>query len=262
MSIPPQRSPTSSDMEPVDTNVDEPFQSMELAVKAADAIRKTLKQLDDPLERSLWVPPGTLPGLSAFVTTGLLLSPLRNAILTRATIARYGVTANVRTQAASPSSESCPTPPSQSFQHLMDLIITPVMAVIAAQIGLVVGTMYGSSHYLKRVVDYDNSLVTTVSNEDVDSRGKASDADDNLNDFSPCQSLLTLTDASSIKFFYNDGETQYDSIDPAPPEDEHFNAERQNSAPNLYPSWDPRQTIIESLFRAIQHCKNHRKGAS
>jgi hypothetical protein len=255
---PPQQSPTSSEIENVDANVDESLQSLELAMKAADVIRKTLQQSDDPLERSLWVPPGTVPGLSTFVATGLLLSPLRNAILTRASAARSVVTTNARRQTAAAASNET-APPSQSFQNLIDLIITPAMAVISAQIGLVVGTLYGSSHYLQRVVDYDHSQATKMPS--MDRRGKHRDVKGNENNNSPCQSLLVLTDASTItKISHYDGKSQDDSGDPVTYEGEYFNPERPSIPPNFYPSWDPRQIVIESLFRAIQHCQKHRKG--
>jgi hypothetical protein len=255
-----QRLPTSSVVVPRDSIVDESSQTLELAMKAADIIRKTLQQSDDHVESSLWVPPGTVPGLSAFVAAGLLFSPVRNAILTRANASRSFATTSVRTQTTTPSSET--TPPSQSFQHFMDLIVTPAMAVIAAQIGLVVGTLYGSSHYLRQVVDYDNSQAYIMSSGEMDRRGKALDMNGHAKKNSICQNLLGLTDASSTKISGNVSKSQDDSVDLVPSTIEYFNAEGSGSIPNLYPSWDPRQSTIESLFKAIQHCKKHREGVS
>jgi hypothetical protein len=263
-------------------NKDESLRTLELAMKAADAIRKSLQQMEDPHEQGLWIPPGTMPGVAAFVATGLLFSPLRSAILKRAGASSSTAAAAQRQSAAmmmvkkpnnsnhsastSPSSSSPPPPPPPpniglgTFQNLMDLIVTPAMAVIAAQVGLVVGTLYGSSHYLQRVMevhDRDTGRPELYHESMVEKNGDRKRID-------LCQSLLSLTSSSSssssqsstttdsIHIMAHDGPVvnSFSSV-----QGESFDMETNKETPNLYPSWDPRQNTIGSLYRAIRHCQ-------
>jgi hypothetical protein len=115
-------------------------------MKAADVIRKTLREsredaddFDSP--SGDLPPPGSLPGLAAFVGTGLLLSPLRSFVLKRAAVQpQQGVA---------------------TFANFVDLLVTPSMAVISAQVGLVAGTLYGSGVYLDRVVEMEQDKNNT-----------------------------------------------------------------------------------------------------
>jgi hypothetical protein len=110
---------------------------------------------------------------------------------------------------------------------------------------------------LQRVVDYDNSQAALMSSEDTGRRGNAMDVniEGRTNNDSPCQSLLVLTDASTTKISGKDGKSNDDLVDSMSSDGE----KKPGSAPNLYPSWDPRQTAIESLYNAIQHCQKHRE---
>jgi hypothetical protein len=112
--------------------------SLSDAMKAADCIRKVYSE-DDPTE-SKSMPPGTFEGLGAFVVTGMLLSPLRGVILNAA----GGKVAG------------------HSFRNFCDLVITPFMAVVAAQAGLVAGSVFGSRVYLEQVAYVPPSKVSTV----------------------------------------------------------------------------------------------------
>ncbi|KAG7367658.1 hypothetical protein IV203_030329 [Nitzschia inconspicua] len=271
----PNESPTPSGAPSVrkDYPDNSSMQQLELAMKAADDIRRSLQQNEDPLEQSLWVPPGTLYGVAAFCVTGLLLSPLRSAILSRA--GRGGATASRSTETSgiiksnnnnnnNLASSSSPSPhPSSSFQNLVDLIVTPAMAVIAAQVGLVVGTLYGSSYYLQRVVTNQSngnvihgscSVTSTNDNIDTDKAAATSQQDSSTN---LCQSLFEARNSFTTS---QSGSADDDNIllsqDDTITIGSTFATESSTvvSPPQLYPSWDPRQTTIDSLYKAIQHC--------
>ena len=55
--------------------------SLEFAMKAADKIRKTFIHNDDVIEKNQRFPPGAIQGGFAFLTVGLLMTPLRRSIL-------------------------------------------------------------------------------------------------------------------------------------------------------------------------------------
>eukprot|EP00980_Cylindrotheca_fusiformis_P031545 scaffold26542_cov157-Cylindrotheca_fusiformis.AAC.1 len=95
------------------------------AMKAADVTRKHYHG-EATTASSAGIPPGFLQGIAAFVATGILLLPVRRRIL------RYAGN----------------QPGGRSFQHFVDLSISVVGAMGASQVGLVVGSLYGTKVYL------------------------------------------------------------------------------------------------------------------
>jgi len=131
-----------------------------------------------------------------------------------------------------------------SFQSFIDLLVTPAMAVVAAQVGLIVGTLYGSNSYLTRLAEHDHSK-TTVSElpssfDDADDAEKES-SEVVMNDM--CKNLLQLTTA-----------------DVNNPQEDDFSSTSISSANKNpgFPSWDPRYTIMQNLQQAVQNCEKAR----
>ena len=238
------------------SSADDALISLPTAMKAADAIRKTLRERNDEVEASNKTPPGSLPGFVAFLGTGLLLSPLRSAILRRAAAAAASTSRAASKPTVPPPLEAVeaasngspnppPPPPTQqsisSFANLVDLMVTPILAVISAQVGLVVGTLYGSSYYLERVVESD---------------GISSNSSDAV-----CQSLLSACGSAA----WNEsaaGNAMDSSITTTSPEIDgilQISSSPSPPTPTIYPSWDPRQQTLERLHHAIQHCQDMEK---
>ncbi|KAL3915440.1 MAG: hypothetical protein SGILL_005654 [Bacillariaceae sp.] len=235
--------------------------SLQSAMHAADAIRKSLRDnLGDDNEGGL--PPGSVPGVLAFVGTGLLLTPLRSALLRR--VAANGApkvaTSNIpspssaaRTEAATAAESSKKSDLNAqvnqqqglaSFQNLVDLMVTPLLAVMAAQVGLVVGTLYGSSYYLERVVEMEErnggdggsntdaicqSLLSAISSTD-DNQGHGQSSD----------TAIGHADVSDMSSISTDGILQTST---------------SASPPQMFEAWDPRQQTIDRLYHAIRHCQ-------
>jgi hypothetical protein len=164
------------------------------AMKAADSIRTIFLKRKDPNETEALLPPGSLEGSFAFITTGLLFTPLRSTILKM-------------------------TGPRGSFQSFVDLIVTPFMAVASAQVGLVVGSLYGSSYYLERVA------TVSVNETKATSFQVGQDTNNTIAD-ELCQELLSITSSPS-----------------------------SSSQEVTFGSWDPRTKTMESLFRALENCQ-------
>ena len=102
------------------------------AMRCADAIRKIY---DAPADSSssnnsnaspVGIPPGTAQGISAFLITGIALFPLRRVILNSA-----GGGGNHK-----------------PFQHFVDIVISVGHALASTQVGLYIGSLYGSQTYL------------------------------------------------------------------------------------------------------------------
>lgn len=165
------------------------------AMKAADSIRTIFLKRKDPNETEALLPPGTLEGSFAFITTGLLFTPLRSTILKM-------------------------TGPRGSFQSFVDLIVTPFMAVASAQVGLVVGSLYGSTYYLDRVATTVSVNETTATSVQVGQDTNTTIADE------LCQELLSITSSST-----------------------------SSSQEVTFGLWDPRTKTMESLFRALENCQ-------
>ena len=82
-------------------------------------------------------PPGSVEGVATFVLSGLIVfAPFRSAILRSRAV-------------AGPMSTS----PNTGFKNLVDLIITPVLAVASAQVGLAAASLVGSKVYLEEVAN-------------------------------------------------------------------------------------------------------------
>lgn len=164
------------------------------AMKAADSIRTIFLKRKDPNETETLLPPGSLEGSFAFMTAGLLFTPLRSTILKM-------------------------TGPPGSFRSFVDLVVTPFMAVASAQVGLVVGSLYGSSYYLERVatVSVNETKATSVQ--------VGQDTNNTIAD-ELCQELLSITSSPS-----------------------------SSSQEVTFGSWDPRTKAMESLFRALENCR-------
>lgn len=282
--------------------IDDPsIRALQVAMTAADAIRKSLQQMHDPEEELLWVPPGTLPGIVAFVVAGLVLSPLRSAVLSRAAAAtdaastsatikgavgrRQHASATAVAKYSDSTTNSTKTAVNNngvgSFANLLDLIVTPAMAMIAAQVGLVVGTLYGSTYYLQRVIKEDRAADTNKgvngfrtehekwdydeSSSSSSSLGKTDQEEPNNTNAILCKSLLNVAIPSKTT-----GDNQSSSTTKsddlvgldARRDELIFDTGRSSSGvppPQLYPAWDPRQTTIWSLYKAIQHCQQQQQ---
>jgi hypothetical protein len=219
--------------------------SLEFAMKAADKIRKTLIHKNDVTEKSHIVPPGTIQGVLASLAAGLLLTPIRSSIL-RSSFVRTPLQ-NVVVS----SSSSNPPPATGPFQGFIDLIITPAMVVVAAQVGLVVGTLYGSNFYLNRVAKYDSiqssfssrTTTTTTLNNDQENNNNnsalSSSTDGVMNTI--CQELLDMSPSPS-----SNNDTTFSTL-----QDES----KEYIIDKKYESWDPRANVMESLLNAIQNCR-------
>lgn len=191
-----------------------PF-SLADAMKAADCIRKVYSE-DDPTERKSF-PPGTAEGLGAFVVTGILLSPLRAAILNTA----GGKVAG------------------QSFRNFCDLVITPFMAVVAAEVGLVTGCVFGSRVYLEQVAYVSPTKNSPITDQACQQLLLLSL--DKVNDSKKSGTSSPSSSSSSLANYSNDDVDQ-----------------EWVSHPSIEPSssfWDPRVETMQSFRLALENCQ-------
>ena len=219
---------TPSDHETKDFGYQDNGNSLSLvkAMEAADRLRKVFRKRKDPIETEQMVPPGTWQGMAAFAATGLLvMTPLRRSILKA-------------------------TGPRGNFQGFVDLVVTPILAVGAAQVGLVIGTLYGSSYYLDRLAVEAATTTKTISSDTLFGLSKEVmsvrlGSDDKLS-YSPtteslaaerqnivaelCQEVLSLSSLSSSS------------------------SETSTQEPS-FSSWDPRSKTMNSLLRALDNCR-------
>ena len=189
------------------------------AMEAADRIRKILIRNEDPMETQQLVPPGTWHGMAAFCATGLLvMTPLRRSILTLAG-------------------------PNKAFSGFVDLVVTPVLAVGAAQAGLVMGTLYGSSYYLDRLA----AEAATTTKSFTTSHGSTEVlsvrvGDDDKVSFSPTtESLASQRERTVTELCIE--VLSLSSLEPS-----------AETAPP-FASWDPRLKTMNSLLHAIKNCR-------
>lgn len=189
------------------------------AMEAADRIRKILIRDEDPTETNQLVPPGTWQGMAAFGATGLLvMTPLRRSILTLAG-------------------------PNKAFSGFVDLVVTPVLAVGAAQAGLVMGTLYGSSYYLDRLAAEAATTTKSFTN-DLGSTEVLSVrvGDDDKLSYSPTTESLASEREKTVSELC----TQVLSLSSSEPSHE--------PAPS-FASWDPRFKTMNSLLNAVRNCR-------
>lgn len=187
-----------------DTPPRRPPLSLADAMAAADCIRRVYSE-DDPSELGS-APPGVAEGLAAFVATGLLLSPFRGALLGASPVA---------------------------LRTLCDLAITPLVAVAAAQAGLVAGSVFGSRVYLQQV-----AYVAPLKESPVTDRA--------------CRDLLRRlrllpdgTPDTPPPGWWDPG--------PAAGKDLAAGSAGGGGAPSS--SWDPRVETMQSLRLAVENCQ-------
>mmetsp|Transcript_20620 Transcript_20620/g.44879 ORF Transcript_20620/g.44879 Transcript_20620/m.44879 type:complete len:239 (-) Transcript_20620:3353-4069(-) len=205
------------------------------AMEAADRIRKFLRERKDPVETEQWFPPGTWQGATAFAATGLLMTPLRGSILNMAG-------------------------PRGPFQGFIDLVVTPVLAVGAFQVGLVIGTLYGSSYYLERVAkDAATTTTMTFYNDGTNEAMAVRRGQDDALIYRPmtegiaaereqtvaqlCQQVLSLLPSSTSSLEESAQTPSFQQI----PTDE--------SSTFTFASWDPRTKTMENLTLAVDNCR-------
>lgn len=232
-------SPLSDDGESANPSTRSNLLSLVQAMEAADRIRKVIRERKDPTETQEWVPPGTLQGVATFVATGLLLTPLRGSLLRMAG-------------------------PKGPFQGFVDLVVTPVLAVGAAQVGLVIGTLYGSSYYLECLAI--NAATTTTAKTTMASGQFGADEvmsvrvghDDTIR-YSPttasvaternttvarlCEEVLSLVPSSSVV-----SSTQ---IQPS--------VQTGIQSEFTFGSWDPRTQTMGNLVLAVDNCRRRKQ---
>ena len=232
-SSPPSR-PQPSFGTDTDENVSSKNNSMTLveAMQAADIIRKSLVDGGDPKETERVVPPGTWQGAAAFAATGLLMTPFRRSILKM-------------------SGTQGP------FQGFIDLVITPIFAVCAAQTGLVIGTLYGSSYYLDRLAM--DAVTTTKTSPNLQSNELMSVrlGQDNEVSYSPTSKSLATKRENMVTELCR----ELLSLSPLP----QLAASTQNlltqsttssvTESSLFDSWDPRSKTMKSLLHAVDNCR-------
>lgn len=202
------------------------------AMRFTDIIRETFRKRNDPREAESMVPPGTLQGVTAFAATGLLMTPFRRSILNM-------------------------TGTRGPFQGFVDLVITPMFAVGAAQVGLVIGTLYGSSHYLDRLAM--DAATTTMSsspgsNELMSVRfGR----DDGKSYSRTTESLATARESTVTELCQ-----ELLSLSSSPPSSEASiqtgplqNTTALEARTPSFGSWDPRSTTMKSLLHALDNCR-------
>ena len=205
------------------------------AMEAADRIRKTFRERKDPIETEQWCPPGTWQGATAFAATALLMTPLRGSILNMAG-------------------------PRGPFQGFIDLVVTPVLAVGAFQVGLVIGTLYGSSYYLERVaMDAATTTTMTFYNDRTNKAMAVRRDQDDVLIYRPiaadtaaereqtvsqlCQQLLSLLPSSTSSL---EESAQTPSFQQIPTD---------ASSTFTFGSWDPRTKTMENLTLAVDNCQ-------
>ena len=131
------------------------------------------------------------------------------------------------------------------------------MAVVAAQVGLVVGTLYGSNFYLNRVAEYNSnnqegqsssfaSTTTTLDDHQENSNSSSSDAIMGT----ICQDLLDMLPPPPPSSSNND--TTFSTL-------HHDDESMEYKIDMKYESWDPRGKVMESLLNAIQNCRKQQQ---
>lgn len=204
------------------------------AMKAADIIREAFRKRNDPEEVEQMVPPGTWQGVTAFAATGLLLTPFRRSILQM-------------------------TGPRGPFQGFVDLVVTPILAVGAAQVGLVVGTLYGSSYYLDRLAM--DAATTTKMSSNLGSSEFLSvryGQDDKIR-YSPTTESLAVERDNTVAELCQ--ELLSLSSPPSPSPESSFQNELSQNTISLeteiqsFDSWDPRSKTMKSLLHAVNNCR-------
>jgi hypothetical protein len=212
------------------------------AMKAADSIRQAFLKRSDPKETEQLVPPGTWQGAVAFAATGLLMTPFRRSIL------------------------KMTGQPNGQFQGFVDLVVTPILAVGAAQVGLVIGTLYGSSYYLDRLA-MDAATTTTTTTTTSSSPGSSKQLmsvrfgrDDKMS-FSPTTEGLAAERESTVAELCQ--EVLSLSLSSPPPSSEaSIQTPSLHTATALvereavsFSSWDPRSKTMKSLHHAVDNCR-------
>ncbi len=188
-------------------------------MEAADRIRQVLLKRNDPIETGQVIPPGALQGVAAFCATGLLLTPFRRSVLNM-------------------------TGPSGPFQGFVDLVITPVLAVGAAQVGLVIGTLYGSSFYLDRLAS--DAAITTTSSSSLGSGEVMSVRRlDNKTSYSATTEIVATERENTVVELCKE-------VLSLTLEGESFKATPESTS---FASWDPRSKTMHSLLNAVDKCR-------
>ena len=229
------------------------------AMAAADRIRKAYLEREDPKETGKMVPPGTWQGGAAFAATGLLLmTPLRRSILSMAGGNGGG---------------------NGPFRGFVDLVVTPVLAVGAAQVGLVIGTLSGSSYYLDRLAE--DAATTTRTTTTITSSSPSSsipgsnewvsvrtDRDGGIR-YSPTTENLAAEQESTVAELCRGLLSASSSPTPTPTATTIQSSESHNptetfrnlavseseTPPPSFGSWDPRSKTMKSLLDAVDSCR-------
>ena len=180
------------------------------------------------------VPPGTWQGAATFAATGLLMTPFRRSILQM-------------------------TGPRGPFQGFVDLVVTPILAVGAAQVGLVVGTLYGSSYYLDRLA-MDAATTSTLSstlgsNEVISVR---IDKDDTKRYSSTAESLAIERDSAVAKLCQELLSMSTPSSASHLQTSTSHTTTTQRTQTSSFASWDPRSKTMQSLLDAVEMCRRRK----
>ena len=180
------------------------------------------------------LPPGVWAGSAAFLAVGVVCTPVRRRLL-------HAVAA--------------PRNNHHQFHAFVDLLITPLMAILAAQTGIACFSLFGSKYYLDRVVQETTAAATASSTTETKNNNSIEEL---------CHELVSITQ----------------TIPPSPPsqQQQQFVANTtntntntsttnsstvvvQSSAAVVSPSassWDPRVQTMNSLRLAIQNCQRIR----
>mmetsp|Transcript_38631 Transcript_38631/g.93609 ORF Transcript_38631/g.93609 Transcript_38631/m.93609 type:complete len:224 (-) Transcript_38631:24-695(-) len=208
--------------------------SLEDAMKAADGVRQVCNEkhieeertsMSKSKETSSWdannnsntenkdwkyfpdkqFPPGTIEGVATFVLSGLIVfAPFRSAILRSRAVAGPMTTTNGNGHKNT-----------TGFKNLVDLVITPVLAVASAQVGLAAASLVGSKVYLEEVANVPpttNSPMTDLI----------------------CSDLLLIPKEKGIAMMKESS---------------------SSSSSDSSSSWDPRVQTLFSLSRAMDTCQ-------
>ena len=178
------------------------------------------------------LPPGVWAGSAAFLAVGVVCTPVRRRLL-------HAVAA--------------PRNNHHQFHAFVDLLITPLMAILAAQTGIACFSLFGSKYYLDRVVQETTAAATTSS--------------------------TTTTNNNSIEELCHELVFITQTIPPSPSQQQQqFVANTTNTNTNTSTtnsstvvvqsaaavvspsasSWDPRVQTMNSLRMAIQNCQRIR----
>mmetsp|Transcript_38632 Transcript_38632/g.93610 ORF Transcript_38632/g.93610 Transcript_38632/m.93610 type:complete len:224 (-) Transcript_38632:24-695(-) len=208
--------------------------SLEDAMKAADGVRQVCneKHIEEEAtskskskETSSWddntgnedrkyypdkqFPPGAVEGFATFVLSGLIVfAPFRSAILRSRAVAGPMTTTTTTTKGNGQRNTT-------GFKNLVDLVITPVLAVASAQVGLAAASLVGSKVYLEEVANVPpttNSPMTDLI----------------------CSDLLLIPKEKGIAMMKESS---------------------SSSSSDSSSSWDPRVQTLFSLSRAMDTCQ-------